>query len=61
MEVLAALLMTIGLIAAPVISFFYPSWRSIKGNELSERELYGVRGLGIGILLIMYILSQLLL
>ncbi|GGF36190.1 hypothetical protein GCM10010954_38980 [Halobacillus andaensis] len=61
MEVLAVILMTIGLIAAPVIGFFYPSWRSMNGDEFSERELYGVRAAGIGVLLITFIVSQLIL
>ena len=60
-EFLAVILMTIGLIAAPVIGFFYPSWRSMKGAALSESQLYGVRALGIGLLLLMFILSQLIL
>ncbi len=37
MEVIAVILMSIGLAAAPVIGFFYPGWRSLQGNELSER------------------------
>ncbi|MGI8315786.1 hypothetical protein [Halobacillus mangrovi] len=61
MEVIAVILMTIGFIAAPVIGFFYPSWRSMNGRELTEGQLYAVRALGIGILLALFVVGQLIL
>ncbi|WP_345240643.1 hypothetical protein [Pontibacillus salipaludis] len=60
MNLLAVVLMSVGLVLAPAVGFFYPSWRSIQGRDLSERQLYGFRALGIGILLLMFVLSQLL-
>ncbi|WP_281657681.1 hypothetical protein [Halobacillus sp. Cin3] len=61
MEVLAVVLVMIGIIAVRVISFFYPDWKAIKGEYLSERRHLGYGVLGIGILLVMFILSQLIL
>ncbi|WP_163527832.1 hypothetical protein [Halobacillus ihumii] len=58
MEILAVVLVAIGIIAVRVISFFYPSWKEIKGEHLSERKRFGYGVLGIGILLLMFILSQ---
>ncbi|REJ09028.1 hypothetical protein [Halobacillus trueperi] len=60
MEVLAVVLITIGVIAVRVISFFYPDWKAIKGEHLSERKRLGFSVLGIAILLLMYLLSQFL-
>ncbi|MBN9653182.1 hypothetical protein GLW00_13210 [Halobacillus litoralis] len=60
MEVLAVVLIAIGIIAVRVISFFYPDWKAIKGEHLSERKRLGYSLAGIGILLFMYILSQFL-
>ncbi|GGD08172.1 hypothetical protein GCM10011389_14640 [Pontibacillus salipaludis] len=59
MNLLAVLLMSVGLVLAPAVGFFYPSWRRIQGRDLSERQLYGFRALGTGILLLMFVLSQL--
>ncbi|MCA1021298.1 hypothetical protein [Halobacillus litoralis] len=61
MEVLAVVLVMIGIIAVRVISFFYPDWKALRGEYLSERKHLGYSALGIGILLVMYILSQLIL
>ena len=61
MEVLAVVLVMFGIIAVRVISFFYPDWKAIKGEYLSERKHIGYSVLGIGILLVMFILSQLIL
>ncbi|GGD14078.1 hypothetical protein [Pontibacillus salipaludis] len=58
MDVLAVVLMTIGIIAVPVIGFFYPALKEMKGEHLSERKRYGYGALGIGILLLLLILSQ---
>ncbi|WP_394217485.1 hypothetical protein [Halobacillus trueperi] len=58
MEVLAVVLIALGIIAVRVISFFYPDWKAIKGEPLSERKHWGYSLLGIGILLLMYLLSQ---
>ncbi|WP_226584621.1 hypothetical protein [Halobacillus litoralis] len=58
MEVFAIIIMVVGLTLAPLIGFFYPGWREIKGNPLSEKELYGIRMLGIGVLLICFVISQ---
>ncbi|MFC7319986.1 hypothetical protein [Halobacillus campisalis] len=60
MEVIVVVLMSIGLVLAPVIGFFYPSWRQMQGKDLSQKQLYGIRALGIGVLLLMYILSQII-
>ncbi|MCA1011598.1 hypothetical protein [Halobacillus halophilus] len=49
MEVLAVTLVAIGIIAVRVISFFYPDWKAIKGEPLSELKLLGFSVLGIGI------------
>lgn len=43
MDVIAVALMSIGLILAPVIGFFYPAWLRMKGEEVSEKKLYGIR------------------
>ncbi|TGB03640.1 hypothetical protein [Halobacillus salinus] len=61
MEVLAVVLVMIGIIAVRVISFFLPDWKAIKGEYLSERKHLGYSVLGIGILLVLFILSQLIL
>ncbi|WP_270181203.1 hypothetical protein [Alkalihalobacillus sp. CinArs1] len=58
MDVIAVVLMSIGLILAPVIGFFYPAWLRMKGEEVSEKKLYGIRAAGIGALLLMYVLTQ---
>ncbi|QHT47946.1 hypothetical protein M662_16135 [Bacillus sp. SB49] len=60
MEAISVILMSIGLILAPVVGFFYPAWRQRQGRDLSERQVYGIRALGIGILLLMYILTQII-
>lgn len=59
MNVLAVMLVSLGLVLAPVVGFFYPYWLSRKGEQLSEKRLYGIRALGIGILLVMYVLAEL--
>ncbi|MBN8236390.1 hypothetical protein JF544_14070 [Halobacillus kuroshimensis] len=61
MEVLAVVLVMIGIIAVRVISFFYPDWKAVKGEYLSERKHLGYSVLGIDLLLVMFILSQFIL
>ncbi|MCA0987341.1 hypothetical protein [Guptibacillus algicola] len=41
MNVLAEMLLSLGLVLAPVVGFFYPYWVSRKGELLSEKRLYG--------------------
>ncbi|WP_377890273.1 hypothetical protein [Alkalihalobacillus sp. R86527] len=60
MDVFAVGLMVVGLVFAPVVGFFYPSWLRMKGEEISEKKLYGIRALGIGVLLLMFVLAQLI-
>ncbi|WLR46646.1 hypothetical protein LC065_13840 [Halobacillus litoralis] len=60
MEVLAVVLITIGIIGSRVIGFFYPDWKAIKGEKMSERKRLGYSAIGIGLLLLMYVLSQFL-
>ncbi|KHE72930.1 hypothetical protein [Halobacillus sp. BBL2006] len=61
MYVLAVILVAIGVTAAPVIGFFYPAWRELKGKKpLTEWQQYGVSTLAIGVLLLMGILAWLL-
>ena len=42
MDGLAVVLMLIGLVLAPVVRFPYPYWNK-KGEEISEKKLYGIR------------------
>lgn len=60
MIALGTILMIIGIMAAPLVGFVYPDWKAKNGEELSEWQLYGIRALGIGILLAMYALAQLI-
>ncbi|MTH54728.1 hypothetical protein GKZ89_15095 [Bacillus mangrovi] len=62
MEIVSLLLASIGLVSVHVIGFFYPDWRKMNGKrDLSEWELYGVRALGMGVMLLMVGLSLFLL
>ncbi|MGD6817871.1 hypothetical protein [Metabacillus sp. 84] len=62
MTIIAVLLVSLGLVLSPVIGFVYPYWREIQGEEdLSEKQLFGVRALGIGVLLLTVIIGQFLL
>ncbi|UOQ92294.1 hypothetical protein MUO14_17705 [Halobacillus shinanisalinarum] len=61
MKVLAVILISIGLILAPIIGFLYPDWRIMQGKEeLSEWQQYGIHALAIGVLLIMFVFANLL-
>ncbi|WP_255574057.1 hypothetical protein [Halobacillus sp. Nhm2S1] len=41
MKVFAVVLVALGIIAVRVICFFYPDWKAIKGEPLSERKRLG--------------------
>ncbi|MCP3033458.1 hypothetical protein LF817_19210 [Halobacillus sp. A1] len=53
------IIMSIALIVAPLLAFFYPYWKEQKGERVSERQLYLYRGGGIAIPLLAYVVLQL--
>ncbi|QHA90783.1 hypothetical protein [Bacillus sp. N1-1] len=56
MEILAAVVIMIGIISVRVIGFFYPSFLEIKGKQLTEGQKYAIDALAIGILLVTFII-----
>ena len=60
MEILAAVVIMIGIITVRVIGFFYPFFLEIKGKQLTEGQKYAIDALTIGILLITYIIVWML-
>ncbi len=52
MEVVAVILVMVGIIQVRILGFIYPIWRANKGRELTEYQKYGVDALAIGILLL---------
>ncbi|MCP3029482.1 hypothetical protein [Halobacillus sp. A5] len=54
------IIMSITLIAAVVIAYFYPVWKEQKGEQVSENQLLIYRGVGIAIPLIAFVLLQLM-
>ena len=60
MNPLVSILLCLGAISVPVVGYFYPYWRSTQGKPLSDGQLYAVRALGIGIMLVVFILYQLM-
>jgi uncharacterized protein involved in response to NO len=60
MEIVAAVVIMIGIISVRVIGFFYPSFLEIKGKRLSEGKKYAIDALAIGILLVTFIIVWML-
>ncbi|WP_347551788.1 hypothetical protein ABFG93_06975 [Pseudalkalibacillus hwajinpoensis] len=44
MEVVAVILVMIGIIQVRVLGSFYPYWRDMQGREFTEWQKYGMDG-----------------
>ncbi|MCA1010568.1 hypothetical protein [Halobacillus halophilus] len=58
MYIAGTIVMSIALTAGLVIGFFYPAWKEQKGEPMSENQILGIRGLGIGLPLAAFVILQ---
>ncbi|MFG6149333.1 hypothetical protein [Halobacillus sp. B23F22_1] len=51
--------MSISLVAAIVLGFFYPAWKDQQREQVSDKQLFMYRGIGIAIPLTAFVILQL--